>query len=184
VRHATASGCAAGARPIGSKSREQARRYYWANPDKHREQRRERRRIRKAQMIGAPLAGASPCGQLFLKLWTKQTPGSTHRWCPIAYAGRPIACCDLHPIDRARGNAEMLIRLQHWRNTARKYQRPVINGIALIIVVLCIISLTEMLLITTPIVFGSMVSWLQSLPGVFWMQTEESPGRRFERSPL
>jgi hypothetical protein len=68
VRHATASGCAAGARPIGSKSREQARRYYWANPDKHREQRRERRRIRKAQMIGAPLAGASPCGQLFLKL--------------------------------------------------------------------------------------------------------------------
>jgi hypothetical protein len=37
----------------------------------------------------------------------------------------------------------------------------------LIIVVLCIISLTEMLLITTPIVFGSMVSWLQSLPEVF-----------------
>jgi hypothetical protein len=35
------------------KIREQARRYYWANPDKHREQRRERGRIRKAQMIGA-----------------------------------------------------------------------------------------------------------------------------------
>jgi hypothetical protein len=50
--------------------------------------------------------------------------------------------------------------------SARKYQRPVINGIALIIVVLCIISLTEMLLITTPIVFGSMVSWVQSLPEV------------------
>jgi hypothetical protein len=32
------------------KIREQARRYYWANPNKHREQRRERRRIRKAQM--------------------------------------------------------------------------------------------------------------------------------------
>jgi hypothetical protein len=46
-------------------------------------------------------------------------------------------------------------------------KRPVINGIALIIVVLCIISLTEMLLITTPIVFGSMVSWVQSLPEVF-----------------
>jgi hypothetical protein len=61
----------------------------------------------------------------------------------------------------------MPTRLQHWRNTARKYQRPVINGIVLIIVVLCIISLTEMLLITTPIVFGSMVSWVQSLPEVF-----------------
>jgi hypothetical protein len=38
---------------------------------------------------------------------------------------------DLHPIDRARGNAEMPIRLQHWRNTARKYQRPIVSGIAL-----------------------------------------------------
>jgi hypothetical protein len=61
---------------------------------------------------------------------------------------------DLHPIDRARGNAEMPIRLQHWRNTARKYQRPIVSGIALVIVALCMISLAEMLWTTTPIVFG------------------------------
>jgi uncharacterized membrane protein len=66
----------------------------------------------------------------------------------------------------------MPARLQHWRNSARKYERPIVNGIALIIVALCMISLAEMLWTTTPIVFDTLAAWVIALPPVF--ETKET----------
>jgi hypothetical protein len=63
--------------------------------------------------------------------------------------------------------ADLPTRLQHWRNLARQYQRLAINGFGLIVVGLCVVTLIEMLWITTPIVFGTVAPWLRALPLVF-----------------